>query len=376
VRCDNPGMSANVCIWLSPEDRAELEGWVADRNTPQKLVWRSRIVLLSAAGNGTMSIMRTVGKSKPSVWRWQARYLAQGIAGLKRDATRPGRKPALTPEVIARVVEKTLHEKPQAATHWSTRTMAQAVGLGHTSVRRIWHAHGLKPHLTRGFKLSNDKRFVEKVQDVVGLYLCPPDRALVLSVDEKSQGQALDRTQPGLPMKKGRAGTMTHDYKRHGTTSLFAALDVATGAVIGQCMKRHRHQEFLRFLRTIDRQTPKKRDLHLILDNYATHKHSNVKTWLAKHPRFHLHFTPTSASWLNQVERFFGLITQERIRRGVFTSVPELEAAIHQYLDHHNADPKPFVWTKSAEEILAKVTRARNALEQLASGNRASNPLH
>jgi len=376
VWCDNPGMSANVCIWLSPEDRAELEGWVADRNTPQKLVWRSRIVLLSAAGNGTMSIMRTVGKSKPSVWRWQARYLAQGIAGLKRDATRPGRKPALTPEVIARVVEKTLHEKPQAATHWSTRTMAQAVGLGHTSVRRIWHAHGLKPHLTRGFKLSNDKRFVEKVQDVVGLYLCPPDRALVLSVDEKSQGQALDRTQPGLPMKKGRAGTMTHDYKRHGTTSLFAALDVATGAVIGQCMKRHRHQEFLRFLRTIDRQTPKKRDLHLILDNYATHKHSNVKTWLAKHPRFHLHFTPTSASWLNQVERFFGLITQERIRRGVFTSVPELEAAIHQYLDHHNADPKPFVWTKSAEEILAKVTRARNALEQLASGNRALNPLH
>ena len=193
----------------------------------------------------------------------------------------------------------------------------------------------------------------------------------MLSVDEKSQVQALDRTQPGLPMKKGRAGTMTHDYKRHGTTSLFAALDVATGAVIGQCMKRHRHQEFLRFLRTIDRQTPKKRDLHLILDNYATHKHSNVKTWLAKHPRFHLHFTPTSASWLNQVERFFGLITQERIRRGVFTSVPELEAAIHEYLDHHNADPKPFVWTKSAEEILAKVTRARNALEQLASGNQA-----
>jgi transposase len=369
-------MSANVCIWLSPEDRAELESWVADRNTPQKLVWRSRIVLLSAAANGTMSIMRAVGKSKPSVWRWQERYLAQGIAGLTRDATRPGRKPPLTPEVIARVVEKTLREKPQAATHWSTRTMAQAVGLSHTSVKRIWHAHGLKPHLTRGFKLSNDKRFVEKVQDVVGLYLCPPDRALVLSVDEKSQVQALDRTQPGLPMKKGRAGTMTHDYKRHGTTSLFAALDVATGAVIGQCMKRHRHQEFLRFLRTIDRQTPKKRDLHLVLDNYATHKHSNVKTWLAKHPRFHLHFTPTSASWLNQVERFFGLITQERIRRGVFTSVPELEAAIHEYLDHHNADPKPFVWTKSAEEILAKVTRARNALEQLAAGNQALNPLH
>ncbi len=252
--------------------------------------------------------------------------------------------------------------------------MARAVGLGHTSVQRIWNAHGLKPHLTRGFELSNDKQFVEKAQDVVGLYLNPPDKALVLSVDEKSQVQALDRTQPGLPMKKGRAGTMTHDYKRHGTTSLFAALDVATGTVIGQCMKRHRHHEFLRFLRTIDRQTPKTVDLHLVLDNYATHKHANVKTWLAKHPRFHLHFTPTSASWLNQVERFFGLITQERIRRGVFTSVPELEAAIHDYLEHHNANPKPFVWTKSAEEIFAKVARARKALEQVSSGNQALNP--
>ena len=254
--------------------------------------------------------------------------------------------------------------------------MARAVGLGHTSVQRIWTAHGLKPHLTRGFKLSNDKQFVEKVQDVVGLYLNPPDKALVLSVDEKSQVQALDRTQPGLPMKKGRAGTMTHDYKRHGTTSLFAALDVATGAVIGQCMKRHRHHEFLRFLRTIHRQTPNKLDLHLILDNYATHKHSNVKTWLAKHPRFHLHFTPTSGSWLNQVERFFGLITQERIRRGVFTSVAELEAAIHDYLEHHNANPKPFVWTKSAEEIFAKVARARKALEQAPPGNQTLNPQH
>ncbi len=256
-------------------DRAELEGWAADRNTPQKLVWRSRLVLLSAAGVGTMSIMRAVGKSKPSVWRWQGRYLAQGIDGLRRDATRPGRKPPLTAAVIAEVVEKTLREKPPAATHWSTRRMARAVGLSHTSVQRIWNAHGLKPPLTRRFKLSNDKQFVDKqfvdkVQDVVGLYLNPPDKALVLSVDEKSQVQALDRTQPGLPMKKGRAGTMTHDYKRHGTTSLFAALDVATGAVIGQCMKRHRHHEFLRFLRTIHRQTPKKLDLHLILDNYAT----------------------------------------------------------------------------------------------------------
>ena len=342
---------------------------MADRNTPQKLVWRSRIVLLTAAGVGTMSIVRALGKSKPTVWRWQQRFVAQGIAGLERDATRPGRKPPLAPAVIAQVVGKTLHERPPAATQWSTRTMARAVGLSQTSVRRIWNAHGLKPHLTRGFKLSNDKRFVDKLRDVVGLYLSPPDKAMVLSVDEKSQVQALDRTQPGLPIKKGRAGTMTHDYKRHGTTSLFAALDVATGAVIGQCMRRHRHQEFLRFLRTIDQQTPKTLDLHLILDNYATHKHDKVKLWLDKHPRFHLHFTPTSASWLNLVERFFGLITQERIRRGVFTSLDALETAIREYLDNHNAAPKPFVWTKSADQILAKVERARNALEALQNRN-------
>ena len=342
---------------------------MADRNTPQKLVWRSRIVLLTAAGVGTMSIVRALGKSKPTVWRWQQRFVAQGIAGLERDATRPGRKPPLAPAVIAQVVGKTLHERPPAATQWSTRTMARAVGLSQTSVRRIWNAHGLKPHLTRGFKLSNDKRFVDKLRDVVGLYLSPPDKAMVLSVDEKSQVQALDRTQPGLPIKKGRAGTMTYDYKRHGTTSLFAALDVATGAVIGQCMRRHRHQEFLRFLRTIDQQTPKTLDLHLILDNYATHKHDKVKLWLDKHPRFHLHFTPTSASWLNLVERFFGLITQERIRCGVFTSLDALETAIREYLDNHNAAPNPFVWTKSADQILAKVERARNALEALQNGN-------
>ena len=342
---------------------------MADRNTPQKLVWRSRIVLLTAAGVGTMSIVRALGKSKPTVWRWQQRFVAQGIAGLERDATRPGRKPPLAPAVIAQVVDKTLHERPPAATQWSTRTMARAVGLSQTSVRRIWNAHGLTPHLTRGFKLSNDKRFVDKLRDVVGLYLSPPDKAMVLSVDEKSQVQALDRTQPGLPIKKGRADTMTHDYKRHGTTSLFAALDVATGAVIGQCMRRHRHQEFLRFLRTIDQQTPKTLDLHLILDNYATHKHDKVKLWLDKHPRFHLHFTPTSASWLNLVERFFGLITQERIRRGVFTSLDALETAIREYLDNHNAAPNPFVWTKSADQILAKVERARNALEALQNAN-------
>jgi transposase len=350
-------------MMLSAGDRATLEGWVAGRNTPQKLVWRSRIVLLSADGAGTMAIVRAVGKSKRTVARWQERYRALGAAGLRRDATRPGRKPPLSAAVIARVLQMTLHEKPRGATHWSLRSMAAAAGLSRSSVQRIWKAHGLKPHLTKTFKLSNDKRFVEKVRDVVGLYLDPPDKALVLSVDEKSQIQALDRTQPGLPLKKGRAGTMTHDYKRHGTTTLFAALDVATGKVIGQCMQRHRHQEWLRFLRTIDRNTPKSLDLHLIVNNYATHKHAAVTEWLDKHPRFHIHFTPTSGSWLNKVERFFGPITQQRIRRGVFKSLAELETAITQYLENHNANLKPFVWTASATDILEKVARGRQALE-------------
>lgn len=336
---------------------------MADRNTPQKLVWRARIVLLWSEGAGVAAIVRTLGKTKRTAYRWRDRYIECGVAGLAHDASRPGRKPPLSAAVIAGVVEMTLRERPPAATHWTARKLAKAVGLSHTSVQRIWAAHGLKPHLTRTFKLSNDKRFVEKVQDVVGLYLSPPDKALVLSVDEKSQIQALDRTQPGLPMKKGRAGTMTHDYKRNGTTTLFAALDVATGRVIGQCMKRHRHQEWLKFLRAIDRGTPKALGLHLIADNYATHKHPAVRAWLAKHPRFHMHFTPTSASWLNQVERFFGLITQDRIRRGIFKSVGELEAAIQDYLDHHNADPKPFAWTAATADILKKVARGRQTLE-------------
>ena len=358
-------MKTQACIWLSPEVRATLEGWVADRNTPQKLVWRSRIVLMSADGVGKMAIVRAVGKSKRTVDRWQDRFITHGLAGLQRDATRRGRKPPLAASVIEKVVHMTLHEKPPAATHWSARRLAKAAGISHTSVQRIWSAHGLKPHLVKTFKLSNDKRFVEKVQDVVGLYLDPPDKAIVFAVDEKSQIQALDRTQPGLPMKKGRAGTMTHDYKRNGTTTLFAALDVATGRVIGQCMKRHRHQEWLKFLRVIDRNTPLRLDVHLIADNYATHKHPKVKAWLKRHPRFHMHFTPTSASWLNQVERFFGRITAERIRRGVFKSVTELETAIQEYLDHHNADPKPFIWTASATAILEKVARGRQVLESV-----------
>ena len=318
-----------------------------------------------AAGAGVTAIVRATGKTKKTAYRWRARYIERGVRGLERDASRPGRKKPLSAALIERVVDMTLHERPPAATQWSARVMAKAVGLSHTSVQRIWAAHGLKPHLVKRFKLSNDKHFVDKVVDVVGLYLTPPDKAVVLSVDEKSQIQALDRTQPGLPMKKGRAGTMTHDYKRHGTTTLFAALDVATGQVIGQCMKRHRHQEWLRFLRTIDRNTPKALDLHLVADNYATHKHPTVKAWLAKHPRFHMHFTPTSASWLNQVERFFGLITEDRIRCGVFKSVSELETAIQDYLDHHNADPKPFVWTVAAADILQKVARGRQTLESV-----------
>jgi transposase len=358
-------MKKRFCIWLSPMDRAALENWVVDRNTPQKVVWRARIVLLAADGAGTMAIVRVVGKAKRAVGRWQERYLEQGIGGLRRDATRPSRKPPLAPAVIERVVHMTVHEKPPAATHWSVRTLAKAVGISHTSVQRIWKAHELKPHLVKTFKLSNDKHFIEKVQDVVGLYLAPPDKALVLSVDEKSQIQALDRTQPGLPIKKGRAGTMTHDYKRNGTTTLFAALNVATGQVIGQCMKRHRHQEWLKFLRRIEAETLPHLDVHLIADNYATHKHPKVKAWLKRHPRFHMHFTPTSGSWLNQVERFFGRITEDRIRRGVFKSVAELKLAIQQYLDNHNADPKPFVWTASATAILEKVARGRQALESV-----------
>jgi transposase len=358
-------MENESCIWLSPEDRARLEGCVAGRNTPQKLVWRARIVLLWAQGAGVTAIIRATGKTKKTAYRWRDRYLASGAAGLERDGTRPGRKPPLEATTIERVVNMTLNEKPAGGTHWSLRKMAKAVRLSHSSVQRIWAAHGLKPHLTRSFKLSNDPKFCEKVQDIVGLYLDPPDKALVLSVDEKSQIQALDRTQPGLPLKKGRAGTMTHDYKRHGTTTLFAALDVATGKVIGECMSRHRHQEFLRFLRTINRNAPKQFDLHLIVDNYATHKHAKVKAWLKRHPRFHLHFTPTSASWINLVERFFGLITGDAIRRGVFRSVAELKTAIEAYLEQHNAEPKPFVWTTPAIDILEKVARGRRALESV-----------
>jgi transposase len=352
-------------IAVSAADRERMERLVRDRNTPQKVVWRARIVLLASEGKTATAIAAAVSKSLLTVRRWRRRYLAAGVDGLLKDATRPSRVKPLSPEVIERVVHMTLHGKPPNATHWSLRSMAKAAGISYSSVQRIWRAHGLKPHQVKTFKLSRDKNFAAKVQDVVGLYLNPPDKALVLCVDEKSQIQALDRTQPGLPMKKGRAGTMTHDYKRNGTTTLFAALSMLDGKVIGACLPRHRHREFLRFLRLIDQQTPADLDLHLIVDNYATHKTPAVKRWLKAHPRFHLHFTPTSSSWLNMVERFFAEITRNRIRRGVFKSVAELKAAITDYLEKHNADPKPFVWTKSAGEILEKVTRAKQALESL-----------
>jgi transposase len=280
-----------------------------------------------------------------------------------RDAPRPGRKRRITDEQVKAVVERTLHTTPRGATHWSTRTMAAETGLSHVTVQRIWKRHGLQPHRVESFKLSRDPRFIEKLHDVVGLYLHPPERAVVLSVDEKSQIQALDRTQPGLPMKRGRAGTMTHDYKRNGTTTLFAALNVATGEIVGECFDRHRHDEFLVFLKKLDRQTPRKLALHLIVDNYATHKHPDVNAWLAKHPRVQLHFTPTSASWLNLVERFFAELTERRIRRGVFTSVAELEAAITAYLAQRNEAPRPFTWTASVETIIQKVGRANEVLE-------------
>lgn len=355
----------DICIYVSRSDRAGLEALIAARNTPSKVVWRAKIVLATADGHGTFAIMKRSGKSKPCVWRWQERYIDEGVEGLMRDKTRPSRKAPLPDKVKLAVLTKTANATPLNATHWSRATMAKEMGISPSSVGRIWAEAGLKPHLTGTFKVSNDPLFEEKVTDVVGLYMSPPDKALVLCVDEKSQIQALDRTQPGLPLKRGRAATMTHDYKRHGTTTLFAALDVKTGFVIGECLPRHRAKEFISFLKKIDRTVHKHLDLHLIIGNYGTHKTPQVNAWLAKNPRFKLHFIPTSSSWLNLVERFFAEITGKRIRRGVFTSVAELERSIHDYLDHRNADLKPFVWTKPAAVILEKEARAKAKLDDL-----------
>lgn len=346
-------------IILTDAERVQLTKLVRSGRTSVRLAQRARIVLLAAQGLQNQAIAEQLGVGRVQVSRWRTRYAAARLAGIERDLPR-GAPPAKVD--VTRLVELTTQGKPEAATHWSTRKMAAVLGVSAASVSRHWRANGLKPHLVRGFKVSRDPEFIQKLEDIVGLYMSPPEHALVLCCDEKSQVQALDRTQPGLPMKKGRAATMTHDYKRNGTTTLFAALNVLDGQVIGQCQPRHTHTEWLKFLRQIDRATPKGKALHLIVDNYATHKHPKVLAWLKKHPRFHMHFTPTSASWMNMVERFFRDITTARLRRGVFTNVPELVAAIEEYIAHHNENPKPFIWTKSARDILQKVIRANSRL--------------
>jgi transposase len=349
-------------IELDEHTERELRVLAKGRRVQARLRQRALVVLLAAQGGQNKDIAVKADLDRRQVALWRQRFLDGGIDALRKDAPRTGRPATVTPDMESRIVQTTLHTKPIDATHWSTRTLARHLGMGATTIRRVWHSNGLKPHLSRSFKLSRDPRFEDKLLDVVGLYMNPPERALVLSCDEKSQIQALNRTQPGLPMKRGRAGTATHDYKRHGTTTLFAALNTLDGSVISMCQARHRHGEWLKFLRLIDRRTPKQLSLHLIVDNYATHSHPEVQAWLAKHPRFIMHFTPTSASWLNMVERFFRDITDKRIRRDSFTSVAELELAIDLYVAHHNIKPKPFIWTASAKDILAKVTRAKAAL--------------
>lgn len=346
-------------VELSENQKAELTKLVRSKLTSVRLAQRANIVLLAAQGKQNKEIAQLLGVGRVQVGRWRDRYLESGLQGIERDLPRGA--PAVKVDVT-KLVELTTQTTPEASTHWSTRKMATQLGVSPSTVMRHWHAHGLKPHLVRGFKVSRDPQFAEKLEDIVGLYMSPPEHALVLCCDEKSQVQALDRTQPGLPLKKGRAQTMTHDYKRHGTTTLFAALSVLDGQVIGQCQQRHTHVEWLKFLKKIDRETPKDKTLHLIADNYATHKHPVVQDWLAKHPRFQMHFTPTSASWLNMVERFFRDLTTERLRRGVFTSVGELVEAIDEYVTHHNTNPKPFIWTKRARDILQKVIRANARL--------------
>lgn len=350
---------------MKTEQKKTLEAWVRAKTTPQRVVLRSRICLLAAEGISNNKIARELGTSRPTVLLWRERFIKQGPQGLSEDAPHGPSQKRLENQKVRNIIEATLHTKPKGATHWSTRMMAKDQGVSHTTVARIWDAHGLQPHRVKTFKLSKDKRFVEKLTDVVGVYLNPPDKAVILCVDEKSQVQALDRTQPGLPMKKGRCGTMTHDYKRNGTTCLFAALNVLEGKVIGTCYPRHRNVEFLKFLRKIDRETPRGLDLHLILDNYGTHNHPNVKKWLGKHTRFHLHFTPTSSSWLNLIERWFGEITRKRIRRGVFHSVPDLIAAIEEFIKINNENPKPFVWTKRVDQILEKIGHCKAIIETL-----------
>jgi len=361
--CESGWMRSGISINLSPSDRDRLDQIMKDRNAAQKHAWRAEIVLLTGDGVGTNEIMRRTRTSKTCVWRWQERFMQEGVEGLLRDKTRPSRIRPLAATVIEQVVARTLEDPPGETTHWTALMMATEVGISVSSVQRIWRAHGLQPHRVRQFKLSNDPKFVEKLRDVVGLYVSPPAHAIVLSFDEKSQIQALDRSQPGLPLKKGRAGTMTHDYKRNGTTTLFAALNVLDGTVIGRNMQRHRHQEFIRFLNLIEAQVPAGKAIHVILDNYAAHKHPKVREWLGRHPRFTFHFTPTSCSWLNAVEGFFARLTNRRLKRGVFHSLVDLQAAINRFLVEHNESPKPFVWTADPDTIIAAVKRGHQVLD-------------
>ena len=353
-------------IELDAQAERELRLMSKRRRVQARVQQRASVILLAARGWQNKAIAAEVKLDRRQVALWRRRFIDGGIKALLQDASRSGRTPSVTAEIESRIVNTTLHDKPAAATHWSTRTLAAHMSMSATTIRRVWRRNGLKPHLHDTFKLSRDPCFVDKLVDVVGLYLEPPEHAIVLSCDEKSQIQALDRTQPGLPMKRGRAGTMTHDFERNGTTTLFAALNMLDGTVISMCQDRHRHEKWLKFLRLIDRKTPQRMQVHLIADNYATHQHPEVRAWLAKHPRFVMHFTPTSASWLNMVERFFRDISENRIKRDSFASMADLERAIAQSIEHHNKNPKPFIWTASAHDILAKVTRAKAALAQVA----------
>ena len=359
-------MRDGISFTVSAADCQRLRDIVLAPLSPQKHVWRARIVLLSREGLGTSAIMAATGKSKTCVWRWQERFMHEGVDGLLRDKTRPPGKTPVPRERVAEIVRLTREPPPHEATHWTARAMAKAVGFAVSTVQEIWKAHGLAPHRWRSFKLSNDPVFAEKLTEIVGLYVDPPAHAVVLSIDEKSRIQALDRTQPGLPMKKGRAGNMTHDYKRHGTTTLFAALNVLDGTVIGQNMRRHRHQEFTRFLNRIEREVPKDETIHVILDNYAAHKKDKVQDWLARHPRWTFHFTPTSCSWLNAVEGFFTKLTRRRLKYGVFHSVVDLQSAINRFIREYNAStPKPFAWKANPGDIIAARNRGFQTLESI-----------
>ncbi len=351
-------------IFLKEEVRRKLEQQARGRSTAARVVMRSRIVLLAADGLQNKQIAENLKVAPRMVGLWRGRFLELGVEGLLKDAPRPGRTPSISSEVTAALIERTTQSTPANATQWSTRTMAREMSISKASVSRIWRANGIKPHRVDSFKVSNDPQFADKLEAIVGLYLNPPEHALVLSVDEKSQIHALDRTQPGLPMKKGRGATMTHDYKRNGTTTLFAALNPANGEVFGLCQEKHRHQEWLKFLRMIDQTIPANKEIYLICDNYSTHKHARVQRWLEMHKRFHVHFTPTSASWLNMIERFFRDLTHNRIRRGVFQDLEQLITTIGSYIDVHNKNPKPFIWTAKASDILEKVTRAQTALNK------------